>query len=182
MKIPIKKLKALVLFFCTYTDTKFLGKVKLMKLFYFADFMHLKKYGIPMTFDNYVNLEHGPIPSSIKNLVDTATDDVDNSILADTITIERPEGTEMCRIIGLRKFTENDAKIFTKSELETLKNVCVRFGDKNTKFIEDASHEEAPWQKTSFLDKIPYSLAIDDTDCQTSKEELDLLEEALCQK
>lgn len=182
MKIPIKKLKAIILFFCTFTDTKFLGKVKLMKLFYFADFMHLKKYGTPITFDNYVNLEHGPIPSAIKNLVDTASDDIDNSILADTISIERPDGTDMRRIIGLRKFAEADAKIFSPAELDILKKVCIRFGNKNTKFIEEASHSESPWQNTDFLDQISYTLALGDEDCQTSKEELELLEDILCQR
>ena len=153
-----------------------------MKLFYFADFMHLKKYGAPITFDNYVNLEHGPIPSAIKNLVDTASDDIDNSILADTISIERPEGTDMCRIIGLRKFTAEDTKIFSPAELDVLKKVCIRFGDKNTKFIEEASHSEAPWRGTSFLDQIPYTLALGDDDCQTSKEELELLEDMICRR
>ena len=180
MKIPLKKLKALILYFYTYTDTKFLGKVKLMKLFYFADFMHLKQYGAPITYDTYVNLEHGPIPSAIKNLVDTASDDIDNSALADTISIEKPKGTDMCRIIGLRKFSDVDANLFSKAELETLKKVCVRFGDKNTKYIEDTSHGEAPWQKTNFLETIPYSLASDDKDCQVSKEELELLENIVC--
>ena len=182
MKIPIKKLKALILYFCTYTDTKFLGKVKLMKLFYFADFMHLKKYGAPITFDTYVNLEHGPIPSAIKNLVDTASDDIDNSVLADIISIEKPEGTEMCRIVGLRGFSDSDTKIFSKAELDTLKKVCIRFADKNTKFIEEASHSESPWLKTNFLDTIPYSLALEDSDCQTSEEELRLLEDMICRR
>src|SRR3990167_8043480 len=104
MTIPVPKLKAIILYFCTNTDGRFLGKTKLMKLFYFLDFMHVKKYGSPVTYDSYIHLEHGPIPSTIKNLVDTAADDVDNSILADTISVERPEGTDMCRIIGLRKF------------------------------------------------------------------------------
>lgn len=180
MKLPLKKLKAIILYFCSFTDSKFLGKVKLMKLFYFADFMHLKKYGAPITFDTYVNLEHGPIPSSIKNLVDTASDDIDNSVLADTISIERPEGVDMCRIIGLRKFSDTDAKLFSQAELETLKKVCIRFGEKNTKFIEELSHEEAPWKQTNFLDSIPYSLASEDKDCQVSKKELELLESFIC--
>lgn len=180
MKIPIKKLKALILYFCTFTDPKFLGKVKLMKLFYFADFGHIKRYGAPLTFDTYVNLEHGPIPSAIKNLIDTASDDIDSSSLADTISVEKPEGTDMCRIIGLRKFTKEDAKLFSKAELETLKNVCIRFGDKNTKFIEESSHKEAPWQKTNQLDVISYSLAYNDKDCQISKDEIELLEDVVC--
>ncbi|NCN39598.1 MAG: SocA family protein, partial [Candidatus Aenigmarchaeota archaeon] len=77
MKIPTAKLKAILLYFCNYTDTTFLGKTKLMKLFYFADFTHLKQFGSPITYDTYVKLEHGPIPSTIKSLVDTACENID---------------------------------------------------------------------------------------------------------
>jgi len=151
-----------------------------MKLFYFADFMHLKQFGVPITFDNYVNLEHGPIPSAIKNLVDTASDDIDNSVLADTISIERPKGTDMCRIIGIRKFSEEDSRLFSKAELETLKKACIRFGNKNTKDIEEASHKESAWLKTSLLEDIPYSLATEDKDCKINKEEIEFLEQIVC--
>jgi len=175
MRIPLRKLKAIILFFGTYTDTKFLGKVKLMKLFYFLDFTHLKQYGTPVTFDTYVHLEHGPIPSTIMNLVDTATEDIDNSFLADTITIERPLGTQMCRMVPSRKFSEADAGYFSDTEMETLKKVCARFGDKNTKEIEDASHKEAPYSRTKSLETIPYELAAEDSDCLISKEEIKLL-------
>jgi uncharacterized phage-associated protein len=175
MDIPVAKLKAIILFFGTYTDIKFLGKVKLMKLFYFLDFSHLKKYGSPVTYDTYINLEHGPIPSAIKNLIDTASDDIDNSMLVDTLSFETPSGTRMCRVIPTRKFTEADSKLFSESELSTLKSVCERFGDKNTKYIEDASHKESPWKETLLLDTIPYTLAAMDDDCQVSKEEIEML-------
>lgn len=177
MSIPINKLKAIILYFCANTDVKFLGKVKLMKLFYFLDFMHLKKYGAPVTYDHYVHLEHGPIPSSIKNLVDSATDDIDNSVLADIINIERPDGTEMCRIIPSRDFSSRDEKYFSETELEILKKVCQRFGDKNTQYIEDMSHNESPWKETELLQSISYELATNDSDCEVSKEEIKALME-----
>ena len=104
MSIPLLKLKAILLYFCQNTDPKFLGKVKLMKLFYFLDFTHVKKYGSPVTFDTYVHLEHGPIPSTIKNLIDDACDDIDHSILADTIYCENVEGISMKRILSKRAF------------------------------------------------------------------------------
>ena len=175
--ISIPKLKAILLYFCTHTDERFLGKVKLMKLLYFVDFMHLKKYGSPITYDNYVNLEHGPIPSAIKNLVDTAADDCDNSILSDTIFFEKPEGIEMFRVKPRREFTQKDKNYFSESELEILKKVCLRFGDKNTKFIEDESHKEAPWRETKLLDPIPYTLAAKDIDCLVSEDEIKTLME-----
>jgi len=175
MNIPLPKLKAIILYFCTNTDRKFLGKTKLMKLFYFLDFMHLKNYGTPVTFDNYVHLEHGPIPSVIKNLVDSVANDFDNALLSDTISIEQCADAEIQRILPVRQFNKNDEKYFSPTELDTLNKVCLEYGDKNTKYIEDASHNEAPWSKTAMLDDIPYSLAADDSDCKMTKEELELL-------
>jgi uncharacterized phage-associated protein len=175
MNIPLPKLKAILLYFGTYTDKRFLGKVKLMKLFYFLDFMHVKKYGISITNDNYVNLEHGPIPSTIKNLIDSAADDIDNSVLADTIWFEHPDGINMCRMMPTREFTDHDRKYFSPSEMDTLEKVCQRFGDKNTKFTEDISHNEAPWKNTNLLEEIPYTLAAKDQDCLVSEEEIKLL-------
>lgn len=174
MKIPLAKLKAILLFLGNYTDIKYLGKVKLMKLFYFADFMHVKKYGVPITYDTYVHLEHGPIPSAIKNLVDTASDDTDNSVLSDTIRFETPEGTNMFRVIPTREITEKDLKYFSTSEIDILKTVCKRFANSNTQTIEDASHNEAPWKETQMLENIPYALAARDVDCLVSKEEIEL--------
>jgi uncharacterized phage-associated protein len=155
---------------------KFLGKTKLMKLFYFMDFMHVKKYGCPVTYDQYVNLTHGPIPSTILNLVDEAVEDIDHSSLADTITIEKTENG-MCRIKTVNPFTAKDEDYFKPSELEILKSVCQRFGEANTKTIEDASHEEAPWKNTTLLDRIAYSMATLDADCLVSKEEIELLQQ-----
>jgi uncharacterized phage-associated protein len=175
MDITLPKLKAILLYFCENTDPKFLGKVKLMKLFYFLDFMHVKKYGAPVTFDTYVHLEHGPIPSTIKNLIDEACDDADNSILADTVRCESVEGITMKRVLPRRGFSENDRKYFSKSELEILETVCKRFGPQNTKYIEDASHKEAPWRETSPLETISYMMATQDSDCQVPKEEIQLL-------
>lgn len=176
MNISLPKLKALFLYFCHNTDKKFLGKTKLMKLFYFLDFMHLKNYGTPVTYDKYVHLEHGPIPSVIKNLVDSVANDIDNALLADTINIEQPDGAETHRIVPCRQFTKKDEKYFSLTELETLKKVCLQFGDTNTKYIEDASHKEAPWRKTELLEEIPYNLAAEDSDCKMTKEELELLD------
>lgn len=177
MKIPLAKLKAILLFFSTYTDGRFLGKVKLMKLFYFLDFTHVKKYGAPITFDSYVNMEHGPIPSNIMNLVYGVDEDIDSSVLSDTIKIVMPEdsSTKMHRITGLREFNENDRKLFSENELETLSKVVERFGKKNTSAIEKASHKEAPWALTKFLEEIPYTLAAQDPDCLVSAEEIEFL-------
>ncbi|MDO8583739.1 MAG: Panacea domain-containing protein [bacterium] len=174
MKIPLRKLKAIILYFCENTDSKFLGKVKLMKLFYFLDFTHVKRHGIPVTWDHYVHLEYGPIPSTIKNLVDDAGEDFDSSPLADTIGIEKKDGVNMYRIVQRRKFTKADEGMLSENELDILKEVCQRFGNENTAYIVKQSHEENPWKKTRLLQEIPYALAADDSDSRTSKEIINL--------
>ena len=177
MKISSLKLKAIILYFCSNTNPIFLGKVKLMKLFYFLDFMHVKNYGTPVTYDCYVNLEHGPIPSSIKNLVDSVEDDIDSAILGDTITIKSSDNLNIHRVAPLRKFTESDEKYLSENELSILKKVCLRFGNSNTKEIEEASHKEAPWTETKMFNPIPYSLAAKDSDCLVDEETIKLLTE-----
>ncbi len=175
MKIPLSKLKAMVLFFALNTNLDILGKVKLMKLFYFCDFGNIKKHGAPITYDTYVNLEHGPIPSTIMNLVNQVEDDFENAILADTIKISPSSGELIHRVIPLKEFTDNDRKFFSPLELETMKIVCQRFKDSIGKQLENISHDEMPWKKTNLLEIIPYSLAAEDNDAEVSKEEIELL-------
>lgn len=164
----------MILYFATNTDPRLLGKVKLMKLFYFVDFVHVKNYASPITYDNYVHLEHGPIPSTVLNLVNAVESDVDNAILSDLISIETKDNSLQKRVVPVRKFTERDKKYFTPNELKVMKNVCERFADKTGKFIEDRSHEEAAWKTTKELEGIPYTLAASDPDCLVDKEEIEL--------
>lgn len=179
MKITLKKLKAILLYFSLNTNK--LGKVKLMKLIYFLDFNHLKKYGRPITFDTYYHLEHGPIPSVIMNLVDTAAEDINASELKDTIQIEyiTTRKNKMVKIVPARDFTDDDKKLFSESELEILAQVSKKFKDSTSDQIEQVSHNESPYKDTTMLQEISYSLAANDSDSEMSKEEIELLQKSL---
>lgn len=174
MKISIPKLKAMIRYFATCTDPRLLGKKKLMKLFYFTDFGHVKRYGSPITFDNYVHLEHGPVPSTILNLVSATETDIDDAILSDAISVEMRDGSLLKRVVAKTRFTETDEKYFTPSELKILQSVCERFSDKTGRYIEEVSHKESPWMKTVELEDIPYTLASEDPDSLMNKEEIEL--------
>jgi uncharacterized phage-associated protein len=175
MNISLPKVKTIILYFANHTETKFLGKVKLMKLFYFLDFNHVKNYGSPVTYDTYYKLEHGPIPTVIKNIVDSASEDIISSDLKDIIKFETPSGTKMQRILPIRDVTDKDISLLTATELQILNDVCKTFASKRTQEIEDYSHSQAPWTKTSYLQEIPYTLAAEDKDCKVEKGEIELL-------
>ncbi|TSC77096.1 MAG: hypothetical protein G01um101431_279 [Parcubacteria group bacterium Gr01-1014_31] len=175
MRIPRTKLKAMIRFFCSNTDPNLLGKTKLMKLFYFADFTHVKKFGVPITYDRYVHLERGPVPSNILNLVNSVIDEPETALLSDTISVRFVDGRNFQKIICLKPFTASDNEYFTERELQTLKDVCQRFSDKNTKYIVEASHGESAWINTKEPTEIPYSLAALDNDSKITEEEIKIL-------
>ena len=174
MIIPISKIKAIILYFGNYTNNRYLGKIKLMKLFYFLDFEHVRQYGLPVTFDTYYHLEKGPIPTYIMNLVNEASDDGENTILSDTIKFIRPDDTKrMIQAFPLRKFSDKDSKIFLGSELRILEQVCKRFYNTKTQDIIDESHKEAPWLETRKSQVIPYTLAAKDPNSKFTEQEIE---------
>lgn len=175
MKIPLAKLKAMLRFFATFTDPKLLGKTKLMKLFYFVDFGHVKKYAAPITYDCYVHLEHGPVPSTILNLVDAVENDMSESILGDTLSIETRNGSNMKRIATIEQFDQRDKAYFTPSELQIMTEVCSRFKNSTGKNIEDESHRENAWRSTKESENIPYGLAAGDPDCLVEQRDIETI-------
>jgi len=175
MTIPLPKLKAIIKYFCHNTNPAFLGKTKLMKLFYFLDFTQIKRYGVSVTGETYYHLEFGPIPTTIKNLVDSVSDDPETALLSDVIQVHCDNGHDRHKIFCLQSFTEQDKDYFSQAEFNTLEDVAKRFRDYSTQQIVDISHEEAPWRLTNELEIIPYQLAAEDPDCVVEKGDIDLL-------
>ncbi len=48
---------------------------KIFKILYFADIKHLVKYGRPIIGDEYIAMEHGPVPSNIYDMLKIARGD-----------------------------------------------------------------------------------------------------------
>ncbi len=161
-----------MLFFAENTNPQYLGKVKLMKLFYYLDFNHVKKHGTSVTGDEYYHLEKGPIPSTIMNMIGELAQDPETSKLASDITLETPAGTRMLRVKGLREFSDKDKKLFTESELQMLREVSERYKNDSTDEMIESSHTEAPWRETKYGQSIPYELAAHDTNSSYTDEEI----------
>ena len=47
-----------------------IGKLRALKLVYLADRYHLRKYGRPITNDQYIAMEYGPVASSVKDIAE----------------------------------------------------------------------------------------------------------------
>lgn len=174
MKIPLVKFKAILRYFCTNTSPELLGKTKLMKLFYFVDFRHVKEFGAPITYDQYFHLEHGPIPTKVLNMVSNLIEYGENAILSDTIKVVQSPGEKIQKIECLEKFSKKDEGLFSKNELRIMDKICSRYWGDNAKKLEELSHKEAPWRLTKDSEEIPYTLAAEDKDSLVDKEIIEL--------
>lgn len=101
----------------------------IFKLMYFADTLHLARYGRFITGDSYVAMEYGPVPS--------ATYDMSKNPPMDF------------SVQGYHLFAKRDAQLecFSESDLICLNHILAQYGSKSFGELTDASHDEA-WQAT----------------------------------
>ncbi len=51
-------------------NTKSMDKLSILKLIFFADKFHLRKYARSITDDTYYAMQYGPVASNVKNILD----------------------------------------------------------------------------------------------------------------
>jgi uncharacterized phage-associated protein len=95
---------------------KGLSQYDILKTIFLADRAHMNKYGRPITFDNYVAMEHGPVPSLTYDLLkpETRFDEYfDEERPWNTI----PDGNINQFVKAKREFNKN---VLSKSDIHTL--------------------------------------------------------------
>lgn len=115
--------------------------LKVTKLVYIADRMNMEKYDFPITGDNFVSMDHGPV----------------NSISYDCVNGmqgQRPDWEQFVTdrsgyTIGISnpEFTEDHLDEFSDAEFETLEAVWAKFGSMTQYQVRDWTHENCPeWE------------------------------------
>ncbi len=145
------KLEQAILFFLNHANNPHLGKTKLMKLLYFADFDHFEQYEESITGARYRKLDHGPVPDDAWSAIEE---------MERAGRIERDD----VRVGNYRQHHYEtsepvDLTVFSQTELDVLHRVAQRWANHTTKQIEAATHGEAPWVAVKRNEVIPYHLA-----------------------
>ena len=153
LKINKEKYKAVILFLANKIQNCTLGKVKLMKLLYYADFDFFEKTDKSITNDVYVRLPLGPVPQNAEEIIDEMVSD-------GLIKIERQRMSvgmnDRLLIIPLKGM---NLALLSKEEIEMLENVSQKWEKFSGNEMRDASHGEAPWIATKPNCIIDYNLA-----------------------
>ena len=116
-----------------------INKLHALKLVFFADRYHLRKYGRPITNDQYWAMPLGPVPSAVKDLFE----------LDSASSLER-HYAEQCFKPGTRAHTIQslamvDYRVLSQSDREALEFAWQTFGRKYG--IVETAHEYPEWKR-----------------------------------
>lgn len=150
-KFDLAKFFEAIKFFC-FQERIF--KTKLMKLLFYADFGHFKKYSVSITGARYARLPYGPVPDQFERWLAVLILD-DNGVQKEEEWMQDYPGEVY---VGT---TSPDISIFTPSELRVLATVKEAFQEFSAKRMSDVSHNEKGYRKTETARLIPYSYALE---------------------
>lgn len=116
-----------------------LDKYKIAKLIFLADKAHLVRFGRPITGDKMWALKHGPVPSRILDLLDSAVADPDNPL---------SDWVELSTKYSYRRFssTSFDQEALSASDIVVLDEVIEKHGGKSFHELKSLTHEMLEWQ------------------------------------
>jgi len=120
---------------------KSIDKLKVLKLIYFADRYHLRKYGRLITNDIYFAMELGPVASSTKDIAGGSEFlDETESKYANEYLHTRPQ----------HKLVSNklvDTDVFSESDIEALDFAWNKFGHLSPSALVELTHKYPEWDR-----------------------------------
>lgn len=147
------KLQDVILFFVRHGETD-LGKTKLMKLLYFADFGHYRQHYVPITGAAYQKWPQGPVaPRALDLLREMVRDGL---IRREDL----PVGTKVMQTHVMSHPDWSELATLDEAEKATVREVWKKWRNATTNEIVSASHKEPGWLSTPLYDVIPYHTAL----------------------
>ena len=136
-----------------------LTKLRINKLLFLIDKLHLRKYGRLVLGDVHLKLPLGPVAQ------------ITNNIISDFIENEDSYsgGLKECFKVNRKRKYENiilmhdcNFESLSESEIETIKEVLAKYGKLPTSKLVDITHKDIAWVNTDNLQEIDYSLFLID--------------------
>lgn len=118
-----------------------INKMKALKLVYFADRYHLRKYGRLVTNDTYFAMDYGPVPSGTKDIAETS------GFLGE---VEREYAARYLKKKGnltLVSVKPPDTEVFSDSDIEALDFAWNTFGRFDQFRLRDITHQYPEWSR-----------------------------------
>ena len=119
-----------------------INKMKAVKIIYFADRLHLRKYGRPIVGDVYWAMKYGPVGSMTDHVADFSH--VPEEVLAYAKKYIKPADDKRQAFISLK---EEDLNVFSETDIECLEAAYDKFSDKDQFELAEITHQYPEWAK-----------------------------------
>jgi uncharacterized phage-associated protein len=162
IKFKFNKQKAIETILYLAQKRHFIDKMSLYKFLFFADEIHLNKYGRIICGGKYVAMPLGPVPSEIKDLIEKEKH-TDFDIKDYWITPNR----------------EPNIDYLSKSDIEAINQAYGEYSQYEPKELSDISHKHKAWINARNKNKFVNNNKIDYIDliCADNQELIEDLEE-----
>lgn len=140
LRFDYKKATQAINFFATKAGG-YINKMKAIKLIYFADRYHLRKFGRPITNDEYFAMPYGPVNSGVKEIAENSDFLAANEQEYASIFLKIPNQ------YGVRSIHPVEGKVFSESDVEALSFAWDTFGKYNQYELADLSHNYPEWKR-----------------------------------
>ena len=138
----VDKIIEVILYLARCKDIE-LDIYKVVKLVYLADVLHLNEYGRPLTYDQMVAMEYGPVPSTTYSIL--KKDKRLRGVDYDNLPFDFIE-------LGGRTYIENpnrevNTEHFSKSDLKVLEETVKEYGKKSFRQLYNMTHEHEGYKR-----------------------------------
>ena len=127
------------------------------KVLFFADKLHVNRFARPILGDTYICMDHGPVPSGVRNLI------ADDSWLSQDLLDRAGESIAIehkpYRITAKRRA---DIAVFSESDLECLDWSLREYGSKSFAELRALTHEERCYIDAGANEPIDYRSLVDE--------------------
>lgn len=150
-----------------------LTQFEVLKTLFLADRAHLNRYGRPITFDQYVAMQDGPVPSLAYDVLKEAIGPLHEAGITEPLWRSEPAGGKKIHYFGACRDASED--VLSESDLEELTAAfwLVRnWGYKNTweHVHKDAAYNEAwPKRGNAWQHPMETALLLDEPDVEIAE-------------
>lgn len=129
------------------------NRMKLIKLFYFADRYHLRHYCVPFSYDTYRALKYGPVPQNTMDILRLNDFFLKKISQEDRILIENSVKMKEER----NEISRQETDELSKSAIESLDFAIKTFSEFDRFSLSDISHDYPEWKNT-YKDRRPKAI------------------------
>ncbi|OGX81649.1 type II toxin-antitoxin system antitoxin SocA domain-containing protein [Hymenobacter coccineus] len=136
------KFAQMVLYFYNHLDHVF--TVRLMKLLFYADFLHFSRTGCSISGNKYKAITYGPVPQEYQMQLGML---IDEGYLSQDLDHTKRRSDTNEPVVVYEPLKKREKELLTDAEWETLDAVATYLGRLKTNDLIDLSHQEEAWKK-----------------------------------